>query len=182
MFILIIDYLNLPSYIGLKIDDFNLEILNLIFIVLIFIFTYSFIDKRKLEKEKNKNEISKLIMLNSYKECISNISLVTDEIMNDYIILNTDFNKLQGEDENDRISNIKKSPFNNEGILNSLLSEGQINIQHFKKYIEIKRKYESYFTLRLTFYDYFDMYSPAKEECLEILYQEINNLENDNSN
>lgn len=173
--ILIIDYFDLPSRIGVKITNFNLDFINLMVIVLAFIFTYSLIDSKQIKKEKNKTEVFILIMLNSYKDCISNINMMTDEIINKFILPNFDFDK--SKFENDMLCNLEKSPFKDEDMLYSLLGEGQIDINKYKRYLDIKSGYVDYFNRRIIFFDHPELYEPLKEDLLGIINNEINNLE-----
>lgn len=171
--LLIIDYFNLPSHIGINLNNFNLDFINLMIIVLIFIFTYLLIDSRQIEKEKNKTSVCILIMINSYKECISNVDMMTDDIFS-IVMLDFDHNKLIYE--NKKFDNLQKSPFKNEEMLSSLLAQGQIDINKYEKYLEIKSAYLKYFSSRAVFPDCPDLYNSNKEKFLKITKNEINDL------
>ena len=91
--IIILDYENVPTLLGLNISNINWNFWNTISVIIIFIVTYITLNIREIEikereiiREKNKQDISLLILINCYEECKKYINMISDEIVNKYII------------------------------------------------------------------------------------------------
>ena len=68
--VFLLDVLNLPSHLGIEVSninwDLNIGLLTNLVVVTLFSITYEILDKRTAEKEKNKEEISALLLKESY--------------------------------------------------------------------------------------------------------------------
>lgn len=81
------------------------------------------IDHKQIEKEKN--EIANIILKNIYEMCLDNIHIYNDDIINNYIVPNCNFDKLIYEDE--YMSNLLNLPIQNKNIIYDLLEDGIIS-------------------------------------------------------
>ena len=87
-----IDYLNVPSLIGLQTSNINIElfgaVLNAVVVVTLFVITFTVIDKRQLKKDDNARQTANILVLSSYKQCKETLGLLNDSnILENYIVL-----------------------------------------------------------------------------------------------
>lgn len=122
---MILDYINILTKVGINVKNINLEILNIFIVIALYMTTFYFIDRKQMEKEKNKNEIANIILKNIYEMCLDNIHTYNDDIINNYIVPNCNFDKLIYKDE--YMSNLLNQPFQNENIIYDLLKDGIIS-------------------------------------------------------
>lgn len=174
--LIIFDYINLPSLLGLNMFninwDFCMGILNIVVVIMLYVITYKTLDKRTIEREKNKKEISILLINECYQECIKYVELLSQETVEKYIVPKIDFNST----DNKIICNLKDSPFANENIIIDLVNDGQITKQRIEKYFKIKGIFSQYITMRITFFDKSDFYEPLKNQLFREINIEIKNL------
>ena len=174
--LIIFDYINLPSLLGLDMFninwDFYMGISNIIVVIMLYVMTYKTLNERTIEREKNKKEISILLMKECYQECIEYVELLNQETVEKYIVPKIDFNST----DNKIIYNLKDSPFANENIIMDLVKDGQITKQRIEKYFKIKGIFSKYVTMRITFFDKSDFYEPIKKQLAREINIEIKNL------
>lgn len=174
--LIIFDYINLPSLLGLNMFninwDFCIGILNIVVVIMLYVITYKKLDRRTIEREKNKKEISILLIRECYQECIKYVELLSQETVEKYIIPKIDFNIT----DNKIICNLKDIPFANEKIIMDLVKDGQITKQRIEKYFEIKGIFSQYITMRITFFDKSDFYEQLKNQLFREINIEIKNL------
>lgn len=176
IYLIILDYINLPSLLGLNMLninwDFCMGILNIVVVIMLYVITYQKLDKRTIEREKNKKEISILLINECYQECIKYVEFLSEETVEKYIVPKIDFNST----DNKIIRNLIDSPFANENIIMDLVKDGQITKQRIKKYFEIKGIFSQYITMRITFFDKSDYYEPIRKQLFHKINIEIKNL------
>ncbi|CAI3671915.1 conserved hypothetical protein [Clostridium neonatale] len=174
--LIIFDYINLPSLLGLNMSNINwnfcMGILNIVVVIMLYVITYKKLDKRTIEREKNKKEISILLINECYQQCIKHVELLSEETIEKYIVPKIDFNST----DNKLIRNLADSPFVNENIIMDLVKDGQIAKQRIEKYFEIKGAFSQYITMRITFFDKSDYYEPIKKQLFHKINIEIRNL------
>ena len=174
--LIIFDYINLPSLLGLNMFNINwnfcMGILNIVVIIMLYVITYKTLDKRTVEREKNKKEISILLIKECYQECKKYVELLSQETVEKYIVPKIDINST----DNKIICNLKDSPFANENIIMDLVKDGQITKQRIEKYFKIKGIFNQYITMRITFFDKSDFYEPLKNQLFREINIEIKNL------
>ena len=174
--LIIFDYMNLPSLLGLNMSNINwnfcMGILNIVVVIMLYVITYKKLDKRTIEREKNKKEISILLINECYQQCIKHVELLSEETIEKYIVPKIDFNST----DNKLIRNLADSPFVNENIIMDLVKDGQIAKQRIEKYFEIKGAFSQYITMRITFFDKSDYYEPIKKQLFHKINIEIRNL------
>lgn len=179
--IIILDYENVPTLLGLNISNINWNFWNTISVIIIFIVTYILLNTREIEiqereiiREKNKQDISLLILINCYEECKKYINMISDEIVNKYIIPKIDFNAKKSI----IITNIQNAPFDNDNVVIDLGKDGQLSKEQVSNYFVIKDKFKQYINFRIIFYDCPNEYNYLKEELLGLLNTEISRLSN----
>lgn len=174
--LIIFDYINLPSLLGLNMSNINwnfcMGILNIVVVIILYVITYKKLDKRTIEREKNKKEISILLINECYQQCIKYVELLSEETIEKYIVPKIDFNST----DNKIIRDLADSPFANENIIMDLVKDGQIAKQRIEKYFEIKETFSQYITMRITFFDKSDYYEPIKKQLFHKINIEIRNL------
>lgn len=179
--IIILDYENVPTLLGLNISNINWNFWNTISVIIIFIVTYILLNIREIEiqereiiREKNKQDISLLILINCYEECKKYINMISEEIVNKYIIPKIDFNA----EKSIIITNIQNAPFDNDNVVIDLGKDGQLSKDQVSNYFVIKDKFKQYINFRIIFYDCPNEYNYLKEELLGLLNTEISRLSN----
>ena len=90
------------------------------------------------------------LLKEAYKHCIDNLDLLeNDTMLKKYIIPKIDFNSL-----NDKIiENLSSLPFQNEEYIIALFSDGIAKDSTTKQYFEIKKMYQKYINMKITFFD-----------------------------
>lgn len=168
-----LDYLNLPSLIGLKVSNINLDfymgMLNVLVVLAIFIITYKTLDERAIKRDKNKREISVLLINNCYEECQSYMDFLNKEIVEKYIVPKIDFNSK----ENKIVVNLQNAPFESESVIMDFIKDGQMTAEQIKDYLKIKRKYREYVNIRIIFFDKLDNYKKLKDELSDLINEEL---------
>lgn len=179
--IIILDYENVPTLLELNISNINWNFWNTISVIIIFIVTYILLNIREIEiqereiiREKNKQDISLLILINCYEECKKYINMISEEIVNKYIIPKIDFNA----EKSIIITNIQNAPFDNDNVVIDLGKDGQLSKDQVSNYFVIKDKFKQYINFRIIFYDCPNEYNYLKEELLGLLNTEISRLSN----
>lgn len=155
LFYLIADCFNTFDFITkeLNFDAFSI-LVNAIVVIFVFLITYSLVNKKTFEKEQeiinNKNILLNILLKEAYKHCIDNLDLLeNDTMLKKYIIPKIDFNSL-----NDKIiENLSSLPFQNEEYIIALFSDGIAKDSTTKQYFEIKKMYQKYINMKITFFD-----------------------------
>lgn len=177
---LIIDFLNIPTLIGVDTATVNwdlfLGLLNFWVVVLLYIITYKKIDKRNLERENNKEDLANLLISSCYNECREYLKLYTPETIEKYILPKVDFNSTS----NKVVTNLQEAPFANENVIMDLAKDGQIKKEQIEGYFKVKDKYRVFVNSRITFFDAPHIYDPVLKELAEAINEEQNNLAKEN--
>ena len=176
----VLDYMNIPSLLGLYVSNMNwgfyAGFLNAVVVLAVFAITYKVLTEREIKihnkellREENKLGISLLLVRGCYEECKSYIDLLSEETVNNHIVPKIDFNSI-----NPRIiGNLRIAPFSSENIILDLAKDGQITEEQIAGYFKVRRKYEEYVNMRITFFDAPHFYIPLREEFLRLLNAEI---------
>lgn len=180
--LVVVDYFNLPSVLGLKMYSLNWEflaiILNAIVIILLYIVTYFALDKKSIDREKNKNEIAIMLINKTYEDVKKQSNMMTIDTVRKYILPKIDFNSV----ENTVISNITALPFINENLILELAKEGHISKNVLEDYFSVKESYSVYINSIVTFFDASDLYIPMKNELDQTIQKAANTLKKSNKN
>lgn len=174
--LMISDYANIPSLLGIKVSSINWDFLNIILIIALYFITYKLLDKRTMEKEKNKKGIAVVLMQECYQQCLSQVNFLNNDIVELYIVPKINFNVVTNE--NEIIVNLHNSPFENENIIIDLVKDGQISKEIIESYFKIKDKYKQYINIRIIAYDGPTIYETIKTDLLKMVDVEMINLKN----
>lgn len=178
---LAMDFFNVFNFITkeLNFDAFAI-LVNAIVVVFVFLITYSLVNKKtfELDQEKNNNKLNLLNILlkETYKDCKDNLDMLNnDELLKLYIIPKLDFNK-----SSDKITeNLKLLPFQNEKHIIELFSSGIAKNNIIDKYFEIKKLYQKYINMKITFFDINENRDTNEhEELYNLLNTDKDNLQN----
>lgn len=176
--ITVLDYINLPTLLGLSISNINwnfyMGILNIISVLLVFIVTFKTLNKKEIVREKNKKDISILLLEECYKECQNYIDFLNDEIVKKYVVPKIDFDST----DHKIVKNLQIAPFENENIIMDLVKDGQIPKQQIEGYFNIKRKFGQYINMRIIIFDGPQIYEPLKIELSKLLKAELTSVRN----
>ena len=173
----IVDYINLPTLLGVKVSNINwgicMGIISSMVTIVLYLITYNILDARTVQREENKKDISILLIKESYNECMNYIQFLNQESVEKYIVPKVDFNSA-----NDTIiNNLQNAPFSNENIIWDLVKDGQIEKKQMEGYLKIKEKFRKYINMRIIFFDAEQYYEPLKFELCNIINYEIRQLD-----
>lgn len=177
--LIILDYLNIPSLLGLKMSNINFDfwigILNIIVIIILYKITYKKIDEKAIEREKNKYSISILLLQEVYRECRTYVELLDQEIVEKYIVPKLDFNST--DIKNSIISNLQSTPFLGENTIMDFVKDGQITKIQIEGYFRVREKYRQYINMRIILFDKSHIYEPLKTDLYKVIEYEIKKLD-----
>ena len=95
---LILDYINLPTILGIKPTNINTELFVILFdtliVIVLFVISFYYIDNRQNEKDANARDTVDVLLGKTYAECLSNLYFLDNkEVVKKYIISKIDGNK-----------------------------------------------------------------------------------------
>lgn len=175
--LIIMDFLNLPSYIfnmGKINWDFSAAVINSAVVIILYLITYIALDKRSIMRENNKNEVAYMLIKKSYNEAKKQADLMTIEIIKKYVVPKIDFNSI----DNALVNNLCSAPFEDENLILEMVKDGQISKELLDGYFSVKKSYSIYMNSIITFFDAPKIYKPMKIEFYKILDSELDNIEN----
>ena len=146
--ILVVDYFNIPSMLGINIDNFNMDVqsivINAIVTVSMFLAAYFLIDRWDTHKHKNQQETAEMLLKKTYVLCKKYISTLDDEYLSEL-----SFQLKRGGEINPTsfFMNYEKMPFDHDAIIMQYFSDGTLSSQQMYKYTRIKGLYGIYITL-----------------------------------
>lgn len=126
---LFIDYVNLPSLIGIRTDNINIDIFGILFdtavVLILYVISFYYIDNKQNEKDANAKAVGDILIEKTYQECLENLKLLDNkEIIKEYIIPKVDGDRPASE--NKVISNLQELPFASYDIVLDLATNGYI--------------------------------------------------------
>lgn len=168
---IIMDYLDLPSLLGVNISRINSEMLsifiNTVVVITLYVLTYILIDVRNVKKQKNQESSAKLIMSETYKECKRYAELLETPNVLKSLVSNTKFDKIE---KNGGVSSRYASiPFDNEELLYQFVADGSITAEQFNLYLKIKNQYRGLVQFSVTFFDHPEVIDQVKRGLKELL-------------
>ena len=166
---LIIDYINIPSYLGFIPNNINFDIFTVFFdaviVTILYVISFYYIENKQNEKDNNATKIVDVLLEKTYTECLDNLILLDNkDIIRRYIIPKVDGNKT--DSENKVINNLQTLPFSSYDSVISLASNGYIDKNKLNEYLEIKKEYQYLVNMKITF---FDLINPNTDEQKAIL-------------
>lgn len=179
--IMLVDYFNIPTLLGVNTRAINYSVLGTVFnasvVIALYFITYLHIDRRQIKKDHNAKMVACVLLKSSYKKCIDNIELLgKQEVLEELIIPNVDYNKTDNDDPVS--SNLKDYPFSEYQSILDLSINGILSGADIQKYTEIMDKYRNYVSFRITFYDIEKSTNPMHEELKNSIIEKRNELVN----
>ena len=161
------DILNIPSRMGIPIDNINMAalpvIVNAFFTIGALMVAYVLFDRREIRKARNAQEAVKTILRVTFNSCLKEINLLSNPVVLNAVVKRTDFNAY-GDGE--VIANIKKIPFIHDDLLMSYIDKGLVSGEMLETYLQIKNEYQSYINLPVTFFDHPEVYVPERNKLI----------------
>lgn len=153
---LLLDYLNLPSLIGLSFTTINADLFDTIFngtiVIVLYIISFFYIDNKQNEKDANSRDIAETLFKKTYQECKQNLELLDNRIVVEkYIIPKVDGNKT--DSENKVVHNLQTLPFDSYDTIMELATSGYLLKNQLENYLHIKKEYQYLVSVKITFYD-----------------------------
>lgn len=167
---LVLDYVNIPSYMGINPKHMNVDLFSTIFnvaiVVILYVISFYYIDNRQNEKDDNARDIVKVLISKSFQECFDNLEFLDNRSMiEEYIIPKIDGNKT--DSENRVVNNLQTLPFGSFESVIGFASNGYVEKGLFEDYLDIKKEYQSLVSLKITF---FDLVNPKTSEQRAMYY------------
>lgn len=161
---LLLDYLNIPSFIGIEPTNINVDVfgvlLDAVIVLILYVISFYYIENRQNEKDTNAVDTADTLITKTYQECLENLKFLDNRIMiREYIIPKIDGNKT--DSENKVVYNLQTLPFSSFEAVISLASEGYIVKNKIESYLDIKKEYQYLVSVKITF---FDMDNPQSDE------------------
>ena len=153
---IVVDYFNLPTYVGLKMSNINNDVFGVAFnafvVIALYVITYVVLDKRQIEKDENAKSTANILMLSTYQQCKNLIEMVDNQqVLEDNIVPKIDFNKINLD--NRVMTNLQNDPFIEHTHILELAENGAIVSTDLIIYLKIMELYKSFVSMRITFFD-----------------------------
>lgn len=153
---LILDIINIPTKLGVNIANINMDLfsayLDAVIVIVLYLITYYLIDKRQIDRDNNTRELAKVMMLNTYMECLDDLEIVNDRAsVAEYIIPKIDGDKVPGD--NPVIFNLQNIPFSTKADVLDIAKNGHLSRKTIKDYLEIQKEYQYVINVKIIFYD-----------------------------
>jgi|GluameStandDraft_1065615.scaffolds.fasta_scaffold07138_4 hypothetical protein len=171
---LILDYVNLPSLIGLAPNNINLDmfgiLLNTAIVLILYVISFYYIENKQNEKDANSRDIVDVLLKKTYDECLSNLNLLNNrEMIGKYIIPKIDGNR--PDSENKVINKLQTLPFSSFDAVIDLATNGYVEKVRLNDYLDIKKEYQYLISVKITF---FDLINPETVDQ-KAMYNDIHN-------
>ena len=150
-------------------DEIASLIITNAIVIILFITTYLLIDSRNLIKEENKQRTAQILLTQSFAECYNSINVFTPEVIEKYVVPKCNFNQTSNQDP--VITGFKTSNFTFDMQIFEYSREGIIAPEDFEFYLKLKRLYQSYIEIAITFFDAQEIVKPEKEKLLNHIKQ-----------
>lgn len=153
--ILISDFFNLPSRLGIDTTTINWDIVSIvvgnIVVIGLYLITYHVLDKRSVAKETNQRKTAEFMLVSTYDSCCEKVRLFSDAFVAEKAAQKCDFNKLDFQD--DVMQRYFNLPFDHHEAIGEFAKEGVITSQEYEAYLKIRKLYRDHMGMRITFFD-----------------------------
>lgn len=120
--------------------------------LVIYFISYNEIDDRKIKREDNAKDTAKVLLADTYKECLNTLELLGNrEILEAFIVPKVNFNKTNKDDK--IINNLQTLPFESFDKIISLSEGGYISKDKLEIYLSIKKEFALVVSMKITFFD-----------------------------
>ena len=153
--------------------------------LVIYFISYNEIDDRKIKREDNAKDTAKVLLADTYKECLNTLELLGNrEILEAFIVPKVDFNKTNKDDK--IMNNLQTLPFESFDKIISLSEGGYISKDKLEIYLSIKKEFALVVSMKITFFDIDKAQGLKqilyKEEIDRRFYDLINTINNEKRN
>lgn len=168
LIVFFLDMINISDIISIPFNNINLDLWNIVVVVILYILTYVIIDKKDNNRKKNQEDIAKILLEQTYKECCEYEKLIDNKLFKE--ICSKRFPGDQTMENNVAYNNLREAPFEHDSIIYSLGQDGIISAIELQHYINVKNKYHIFFSNVVCFPDLDEMTNPLRSD----LEREIN--------
>lgn len=169
--LLFIDYFNVLSKIGLRIDNLNAAMQGIItsaFVpILLFLLTFMIIERWNVRRQKNQFAIAVQFLNDIYDECKDCVDLIHYQPFMDTVAL--EYEKKKEYADKKLFRHLAESPFEKEDIIIRFCSDGVLTAEQVSTYYMIKTAYKAHVGDCIVFYKDEDHMPHKKEEILELI-------------
>ena len=169
---IVLDYVNLPSLIGLIPNNINTDMFGILFdtsvVLVLYVISFYYIENKQNEKDANARDTVDILLKKTYQECLDNLKFLDNrEMIGKYIIPKVDGNKT--DSENKVINNLQTLPFSSFDAVIDLANNGYIEKIKLNDYLDIKKEYQYLISVKIIFFDL------VKPETIEqkVMYDDI---------
>ena len=181
---LLLDYLNIPTRLGIHISEINMDALaiftSVITAVTIFLLTYFLVERWNLRKQYNQTQMASMFLSKTYEDCKFYLSGLDLGAL-DKLVKRTDFNAYYNHDS--PAAKYADIPFENEQRIMQYAEEGIVSSAIIEKYLEVKNEYLKHIIMSVTFFDHPETVQPKREDLLKLIEdaeKEIMSLKSEN--
>ena len=101
---IVLDLFNIPQKFNIPISNINTDLFGIVssavVALVIYFISYNEIDDRKIKREDNAKDTAKVLLADTYKECLNTLELLGNrEILEAFIVPKVDFNKTNKDDK-----------------------------------------------------------------------------------
>ena len=183
LFVLIADYYDLPSKIGLHMGELNYDVqaiaIEAMVTILLFIIAYYLIDQRSITKQKNQEEIAKMMIATSYKLCRDYIAELDKQHTLDFLLRS----KIKSEDPDKLVSSFydkyEEVPFDNHERIMQFCADGILSKSQMVDYLQVKHLFSAYVSACVCFQKTKkerELVDRVKQELLSKIEDSLSNL------
>lgn len=173
----ILDYVNVPTLIGLTPSNINVDMFGILFnsviVLVLYVVSFYYIENKQNEKYANAIDTVDALLKKTYQECLDNLNLLDNkEMIEEYIMPKVDGNK--SFSENKVIHNLQTLPFSSFDAVIELAVNGYVEKEKLDNYLDIKKEYQYLVSVKITF---FDLVNP-KTDDQKAMYYDIRTRDN----
>lgn len=152
----ILDYVNVPTLIGLTPSNINVDMFGILFnsviVLVLYVISFYYIENKQNEKYANAIDTVDALLKKTYQECLDNLNLLDNkEMIEEYIMPKVDGNK--SFSENKVIHNLQTLPFSSFDAVIELAVNGYVEKEKLDNYLDIKKEYQYLVSVKITFFD-----------------------------
>lgn len=153
---IVLDLFNIPQKFNIPISNINTDLFGIVssavVALVIYFISYNEIDDRKIKREDNAKDTAKVLLADTYKECLNTLELLGNrEILEAFIVPKVDFNKTNKDDK--IMNNLQTLPFESFDKIISLSGGGYISKDKLEIYLSIKKEFALVVSMKITFFD-----------------------------
>lgn len=174
----IVDYFNIFTYVGVKVENINFDFISLVvgnsIVVGLFLVTYFIVDYRSIKKDHNQLVTAYITLIGIYERCTDMIELFSKDDLRERAAKRCDGDKYVNEDK--AHLHFLNYPFENENKIYDFAGAGILSKEVFTEFIKIKQHYQKYINVSIVFYDNYSQFKPVEKQISEDLATALSKL------